>query len=92
MGAERDSQLHAVDADSDAANCCHVDPAHTFRDAALVSIAGDTESRISPGVVTEHAGIFWASTSDTVPFPTAAPDYAAGRGRALYLTTLRIRI
>jgi len=92
MGDEHDSQRHAIDADSGAANCCHVDPAHTFRNVALVYIASDTDLRIFPAVIPEHDESFWSSTSNTESFPTPTFDYAAGRGRSLYLTTLRIRI
>ena len=92
IGADQDTHLHAVDADSDTVICCHADVAHTFRDAALVSITSDTDLRISPAVVTEHDEVFWSSTSSTESFPAPTLDYAAERGRALYLTTLRLRI
>jgi hypothetical protein len=90
--AGQDSQFHTVDADSGTVNCCHVDPAHTFRDAALVSIASDTDLRIFPAVVTEHDETLWSSTSNIAIFPAPTLDHTAGRGRALYLTTLRLRI
>lgn len=92
IGADHDSQLHAVDTDSGVANCCHIDPAHTIGDATLVLIASNTDLRIPPGAVTELDEIFLSSTSNTETFPAPTLDYAAGRGRALYLTTLRVRI
>jgi len=92
MGAEQDNQHHAIDADPGAANCCHVDPAHAFSNAASVSIASDTGLRILSAVIPENDEIFWSSTSNTEALAVPTLDYAAGRGRTLYLTTLRLRI
>ena len=60
--------------------------------AALVSIASDTDLRIPPAIVTEHDEIFWSSTPYTTTLSASTLEHTAGRGRALYLTTLRLRI
>jgi uncharacterized membrane protein len=89
---ESDSHFHAVDTHSSEADCCHIDPAHTLREAASVAIASDTDLRIPPAVATEHDEIFWSSTPDTTTLPGSTLEHIAGRGPALYLTTRRLRI
>ena len=91
-GAEQDSQLDTADEHSSAANCCHVDISNNSHEAALVSIASDTDLRIPPAIVTEHDEIFWSSTPYTATLSASTLEHTAGRGRALYLTTLRLRI